>query len=230
MKRLYLTVEGQTEQAFAVQILQPHLATFNVFVTKPRLTGPHGRRNGRIPQGGMFFTFQHVLADIKRWLREDTSAEARFSMMVDLYGLPHDVPGYTEPRLLADPYDRAVACEKALAICVNDPRFIPYVQVHEFEALWLAAPEKFAAQFESREREMAQLQAECAAFASPELINHDPQTHPKARILKYFADYQPRVDGPRLAQEIGLAHIRQCCPHFNAWLTMLEHLDKATAG
>jgi hypothetical protein len=28
MKRLYLTVEGQTEQAFAVDVLQPHLAKF----------------------------------------------------------------------------------------------------------------------------------------------------------------------------------------------------------
>lgn len=230
MKRLYLTVEGQTEQAFVVQILQPHLATFNVFVTKPRLTGPHGRRHGRIPQGGMFSTFQHVLADIKRWLREDTSAEARFSMMVDLYGLPRDVPGYTEPRLPADPYVRAAACETALATVVNDPRFIPYVQVHEFEALLLAAPEKFTAQFESMEPQIAQLQAECVAFASPELINDGPLTHPKARILKYFADYQPRVDGPRLAQEIGLAHIRQCCSHFHAWLTILEHLDKPPEG
>lgn len=35
MKRLYLTVEGLTEQAFAVQVLQPHLSAFNVFVTKP---------------------------------------------------------------------------------------------------------------------------------------------------------------------------------------------------
>lgn len=36
MKRLYLTVEGQTEAAFAMSVLTPHLANFSVFLTPPR--------------------------------------------------------------------------------------------------------------------------------------------------------------------------------------------------
>ena len=83
MKRLYLTVEGQTEAAFATSVLTPHLTTFNVFLTPPRFTGLHKRRRGRIPRGGMLNTFGHALADIKTWLKEDKSPEARFSMMVD---------------------------------------------------------------------------------------------------------------------------------------------------
>ncbi len=93
MIRLYLTVEGQTEQAFAVDVLRPHLADFGVVVVKPRLTGLHGRRGGRIPRGGLLGTFGHALRDIQRWLSEDRSEEARFSTMVDLYSLPHDFPG-----------------------------------------------------------------------------------------------------------------------------------------
>ena len=49
MKRLYLTVEGQTEAAFAVSVLQAHLASFNVFLHPPRFTGLHGRRRGASP-------------------------------------------------------------------------------------------------------------------------------------------------------------------------------------
>ena len=88
MKNLYLTVEGQTEEDFALKLLQPHLTAFGVFVWPPRFTGPHGRRRGRIPQGGMFHTFRHALEDMRRWLKENHSADARFSMMVDLYHLP----------------------------------------------------------------------------------------------------------------------------------------------
>jgi Domain of unknown function (DUF4276) len=171
MKRLYLTVEGQTEQAFAVELLGPHLSAFNVFVTKPRLTGPHGRRSGRIPQGGMFSTFVHALADMKRWLLEDSSSEARFSMMVDLYSLPHDVPGYVDAMALASPYEQAETLEAALANEIKGQRFIPYIQVHEFEALLLAAPEKCIERFEQSEKQIAMLRAECDRFASPELIN-----------------------------------------------------------
>jgi hypothetical protein len=204
MKRLYLTVEGQTEQAFAVDVLGPHLSAFNVFVTKPRLTGPHRRRGSRIPQGGMFSTFAHVLADMKRWLLEDRSPEARFSMMVDLYSLPHDVPGHAEATALADPYAQAAMLEAALADAMQEQWFIPYIQMHEFEVLLLSDPEKFSELFEQRENKIAMLMAECDRFASPELINHGQHTHPKGRIKRYLEDYQENVDGPLLAQAIGL--------------------------
>src|SRR5436309_2162682 len=126
MKRLYLTVEGQTEQEFAVGVLQPHLVAFNVYLSRPRLTGPHGRRGGRIPQGGMFNTFVHALNDMRRWLREDQSRDARFSMMVDLYDLPHDFPARAEAMTRADPYEQARHLEQSLAQVMNDPRLIPY--------------------------------------------------------------------------------------------------------
>ena len=203
MKRLYLTVEGQTEQTFAAEVLGPHLSAFDVFVWKPRLTGPHGRRKGRIPQGGMFSTFAHALADMKLWLQTERSPEARFSMMVDLYSLPHDVPGYAAARALVAPDAQAATLEAMLADEIKDHRFIPYFQVHEFEALLLAAPEKFTEWFERREKQIAMLIAECDRFASPELINHGQHTHPKARIKKYLADYGEKADGPLLAQAIG---------------------------
>ena len=62
MKRLYLTVEGQTEAAFALSVLQPHLAACNVFLHPPRFTGLHRRRRGRIPGGGLLHTFQQFPA------------------------------------------------------------------------------------------------------------------------------------------------------------------------
>ncbi|MBM3222573.1 MAG: DUF4276 family protein [Candidatus Tectomicrobia bacterium] len=113
-------VERDDGRSFAVQVLQPHLAAHNVFVTKPRLTGPHGRRGGRIPPGGMFGTFAHVLQDIKRWLREDTSPAARFSMMVDLYAIPHDVPGYADAMVRTDPYAQAERLEDAFADAIQE--------------------------------------------------------------------------------------------------------------
>jgi hypothetical protein len=78
MKRLNLTVEGQTEAAFASTVLTPHLVNFNVFLSRPRFTGLHKRRRGRIPQGGLLNTFGHALADMRALLKEDQSPEARF--------------------------------------------------------------------------------------------------------------------------------------------------------
>jgi hypothetical protein len=226
MKRLYLTVEGQTEQEFAVSLLQPHLAAFDVFVWKPRLTGPHGRRGGRIPQGGMFHTFVHAFNDMRRWLREDQSSDARFSMMVDLYELPRDFPGYDAAMALADPYAQTRQLEQALAVQMNDARFIPYLQVHEFEALILSDPSRIAYLIEGRDREIHSLTQECQAIGNPELINHSQHGHPKGRIRKYVPEYDENVHGPLLAEDIGLQNLRAKCRHFGEWLARLESLDQ----
>lgn len=226
MKRLYLTVEGQTEQAFAVAVLQPHLAQFKVMVLKPRLTGLHARRKGNIPTGGLLNTFQHSLGDIKQWLLEDKSPDARFSIMVDLYALPNDFPGRGFADDIADPYRRAEKLEKALARELNDTRFIPYLQVHEFEAIVLSQPEAFGDWFDNAKQQVKELVAKCRGFESPEHINHRQDSHPKALIEQCFADYDDNVDGPALAADIGLDVIRRACPHFHQWLSLLESLDQ----
>lgn len=226
MTRLYLTVEGQTEQAFAVEVLQPHLAQFDVHVSKPRLTGLHARRKGRIPSGGLLNSFQHSLGDIRRWLREDKSPDARFSIMVDLYSLPKDFPGYDIASRAGNTYQRVKMLHKALAEELNDRRFIPYLQVHEFEALVLSKPEVFGDWFENVKKQVQNLAADCQTFNTPEEINDGQHTHPKARIKKFIPDYDENVDGPVLTAGIGLETIRKACQHFNEWLTILEQSNE----
>ena len=229
MKRLYLTVEGQTEQAFCTQVLAPHLADFGVQIVKPRLTGLHGRKGTRIPRGGLLDTFGHAQRDIARWLKEDQSRNARFSMMVDLYGLPKDFPGYEEAQHVQDPLEKARKLEQALKAKLHDQRFIPYLSVHEFEALVLADPEEFACYFSNRDVDIEGLIGECQSYDSPELINDGQQSHPKARIRRHLPDYDENVDGPLLSLSIGLRRIRNQCKHFDEWLTLLECLDSSNA-
>jgi Domain of unknown function (DUF4276) len=226
VKNLYLTVEGQTEETFARDLLQPHLATFNVFLWPPRFTGPHGRRHGRIPRGGMFNRFVHALEDMRRWLKENRSVDSRFSMMVDFYHLPHDFPGYAEAMAQADCYRQVELLEAAIAAELADSRFMPYLQLHEFEALVLSEPGRLADCFADRQRTLANLAVECLPYDTPERIDHGQHSHPKARIEKHFADYDENIHGPLLTSAIGLPALRGRCPHFDQWLTRLEQLDQ----
>jgi hypothetical protein len=225
MKRLYLTVEGQTEAAFASRVLVPHLARFNVFLNPPRFTGLHRRRRGRIPQGGLLHTFRHALADMQTWLKEDKSGDARFSMMVDLYSLPDDFPGYVAGMARPTGKEKADALQHSLAGSIVDPRFIPYLQCHEFEALVLADPARMGTLYDVSQAEMDALCQECGAFATPEEINLGQHSHPKHRIMRRVQDYDHNVAGPLLAEDIGLENLRARCPHFGEWLTRLERLD-----
>jgi hypothetical protein len=225
MKRLYLTVEGQTEAAFATRVLVPHLASFNVFLNPPRFTGLHRRRRGRIPQGGLLNTFRHALTDMRTWLKEDQSADARFSMMVDLYSLPNDFPAYAAGIARPTGKAKADALQESLAQHIADPRFIPYLQCHEFEALVLADPPRIGTIYDVPGGQLEALCQECGAYATPEEINLGQNSHPKRRIEQRVQGYDENVAGPLLAEDIGLATLRERCPHFGAWLTRLEQLD-----
>jgi Domain of unknown function (DUF4276) len=227
MKRLYLTVEGQTEAAFATNVLIAHLANFNVFLSPPRFTGLHRRRRGRIPQGGLLNTFGHALADMRPWLKEDQSADARFSMMVDLYSLPNDFPDYAAGMARQTGKAKADALQQSLAQLIADSRFVPCLQCHEFEALVLADPVRIGTLYSVPNAEIRALCRDCSAFATPEDINLGQHSHPKYRILQKFLGYDENVAGPLLAEDIGLATLRLRCPHFGEWLTRLERLDAA---
>jgi Domain of unknown function (DUF4276) len=226
MKRLYLTVEGQTEAAFATSVLAPHLVNFNVFLYPPRFTGLHARRRGRIPQGGLLHTFGHALSDIRVWLKEDKSKDARFSMMIDLYSLPHDFPGYESGMAKRTGGEQASVLEECLSEEIGDARFIPYLQVHEYEALVLVDPGRITTIYDSvPHAEIEALCQECADFETPEEINHGQHSHAKYRIQRRVPDYDENVAGPLLAENIGLHLLRESCLHFAAWLTTLEKLD-----
>jgi len=225
MKRLYLTVEGQTEAAFATTVLVPHLANFHVFLNPPRFTGLHRRRRGRIPQGGLLNTFGHALADMQTWLKEDQSPDARFSMMVDLYALPNDFPDHAAGMAKPTGKEKADALQQSLARHIADPRFIPYLQCHEFEALVLVDPRRLGEIHDVSSADMEALCRDCEGFATPEEINLGQHSHPKYRIEQRVQGYDENVAGPLLAEDIGLATLRVRCPNFGEWLTRLEQLN-----
>jgi hypothetical protein len=170
-------------------------------------------------------TFGHALRDIRTWLKEDQDPDARFSMMIDLYHLPHDFRGYAAGMARPTGWEQAEALEQSLQEAVDDSRFVPYLQVHEFEALVLTDPARIESLYPARAAGLVPLCDECRVYQSPEEINHGHNTHPKARIWQRVPEYDENVAGPLLAEDIGLPRLRAACPHFGQWLTRLEQLD-----
>ena len=225
--RLYLTAEGETEERFAAQVIGPHLAACSVYLAGIRLTALC-KKKGRVHRGGV----SHYLAvknDICRWLKQDRNQDARFTTMIDLYGLPNDFPGYDEASRLQDPFARVAAMEGAFAKDIQDSRFIPYIQLHEFEALLFSQIESLGTVYTSRRGEITELERLSAAFKSPELIDDGENSAPSKRIGQKVPEYlrAKSTVGPILAAEIGLDVVRGKCPHFNDWLVRLERLGSA---
>jgi len=226
MARLHLIVEGPTEQAFAAQLLIPHFASMGVCLSKPQLAA-HARRRGLTHRGGVL-SYAPFKNDIVRRLKEDRNSDVFLSTMIDLYGLPNDFPGTEAARSERDPYQLVKCMEKALAEEIGDPRFIPHIQLYEFEAMLLVMPDKILTYYDDRKNEVAELNSLVADFRSPELINDGENTAPSKRIINKIPEYgkaKPAA-GPQIASAIGLPAIREKCPHFNEWIERLEKLGQ----
>ncbi len=221
--RLHFIVEGQTEEAFVNQILSPHLANFAVW-TKARCVETL-RKRGVKHRGGIA-RYARAKRDITKWIKEDQNSDARFTTMFDLYGLPKSFPGYQAAKLISDPYKRVKVLEDALGKDISNPRFIPYFQLHEFEALLLSDPQKFSPQFYDYSGGIQRLVNMVSRYDSPERINDGNQTAPSKRIIAEIPRYEgSKVSaGPDIAREIGLPTLRLKCKHFGEWLGRLEAL------
>jgi hypothetical protein len=140
MTRLYLYVEGQTEQGYVTTVLRPHLANFGVYVMGPILAAS-GRRHGKTFRGGGN-SYQKMRRDLAAQLKEHSQPDVRFTTMFDLYALYNDWPGYDEAEALRHlPRERARKLETGLAADLGDSRLIPHVQLHEFETILLCDPD-----------------------------------------------------------------------------------------
>jgi hypothetical protein len=119
--------------------------------------------------------------------------------------------------------------EEALAKDIHDSRFIPYIQLHEFEALLFSRIECLGTVYTSRHGEIAELERLSADYKSPELIDDGENSAPSKRIGEKVPEYlrAKATVGPIVAGEIGLDVVRGKCPHFNDWLIRLEKLGSA---
>lgn len=213
MVELNILVEGQSEQGFVREVLAPHLAPLGVYA-HAWLVGKPGHKGGN--------SFSRAHRDLCAALRQRSNTHC--TTMFDYFRLLTDWPGYDEARrepaargveILAAHLHRAIVAEIGDA----DRRFIPYFQLHEFEALLFADPAILA---QALAIDPARVEAIVASFGGCEAINTDKG--PSKHIEGLAPRFRKTTDGPLIALEIGVATLRARCPHFAAWLGRLEAL------
>ncbi len=111
-----------------------------------------------------------------------------------------------------------------------DPQFfIPYVQLHEFEALAFAGVEELTSVVAPLSRRSAgsiekKFKTVLDEAGHPEAINDGYETCPSRRITSVVNAYNKRVHGPIITSRIGLDVLREECDHFASWIDRLEEL------
>lgn len=221
MIRVHVICEGQTEEMFVKELMQSHFVGMGIDLI-PALIGKPGHKGGK-------FKSERLMIDLKNRLLGDRVAWC--TTFFDFYGLPADFPGKKLDSNSTDIKVKAAAINDALSQVVEHQlgsdskrRFIPFVQMYEFEVLLFSDATAFA-------QGIAQSHlSECLSsishqFSSPEHINDSPNTAPSKRVLSLFPGYQKPIMGSLAAMEIGLSKIREECHLFDNWLMRLEALS-----
>jgi len=231
MIRLHVIGEGQSEVRFVKKVLSSHLSNRQVYPDARAVFTGYDKKLHKPYRGGFIgkHPYQKAKKDITDWLKQDKSKDCRFTTMFDLYALPEDFPGHSTSRDIADIYQKVEHIELELANDINDPRFIPYIQLHEFETLLYSDLTILKMEYLQYERQINHMITNMNGI-NPETINESPITAPSKRLIKIIPEYEfdKATVGPLLLELIGLDVMRKKCRHFNDWVTTLESLNNVT--
>ena len=214
MKRLIIVCEGQTEQSFCQNVLSPYFLSKGIVVEAPTIKHSHG---GIVP----WETLKHQLVE---HLHE---GDAVVTMLIDFYRIKdsYQFPGWEEAKTIKDSQDKMNGLFQDM---LNDMpeelmnRFVPYIQLHEFEGLLFSDISAFRNNFMPAECDFDAIQLAIDEFENPEDINNKPETAPSSRLMSAVAGYDKVLYGTILAEETGLGTIRSKCPLFNSWIERIE--------
>lgn len=218
MKRLIIICEGQTEQEFCSDVLIPYLAAKGIYVGNPLIK----------KSGGGIVPWETLGKQIETHLKQD--ANAFVSTLIDYYGIPsqYEYPLWEEAHYEQNKQIRMDLLERGMYQAIDENyrnRFIPYIQLHEFEGLLFNNINVFRNNFSTNEfNDFQSFERIFNQYDNPEEINDGVTSAPSKRLRHHIKGYDKIVYGATLASEIGLSKIREKCPRFNQWINKLENI------
>ena len=226
--RLLALVEGQTEEQFCARLIAPFLSKRCVYLGATTMGSPRAVAGVQSWKKTEKELIQLLLGDHGGYV----------TTMFDYYGMPLDWPSRAEANDKPH-HEKARAVENGMRARLEEAvgkhwrpeRFIPYVQMHEFEALLFTEPQVLGTVLEGSNHGHAthELQQIANQFSTPEEIDDGKATAPSKRILKLAPEYEKVAHGVTVAARIPLSAIRSACPNFDAWIRKLEALADVPA-
>lgn len=212
MKTVIVICEGETEEEFCKTLLSVYLQKYCKIRIEVRLLG--GNCN-----------WQRIKDMAEKALKQQKNALV--TTFFDYYGVKtKKFPNWVETEGInkANVRERIEILENGMLEEIDSNlryRFIPYIQLHEFEALLFNNIEVFDNNFKRSEFNRANLLDVLNEFPDPELINQKIETSPSHRLIEIIPSYNKILYGNMLVEIIGIEQIKQKNKHFNDWIEQL---------
>lgn len=216
MSRLYILVEGPTEERFVKDVLSEYFLNKGIYITPIIISNKILAKGTKFKGGNV--TFNKVIDECRKLLGSGYT-----TTLLDYYGIDPKFKGYKESLEITELRGKKDILEKGLADEIKNKKFIPNIQMHEFESLLFSNVDEFQ-WVEEDEDKIAALKSEISGFETPEHVNNSKETAPSKRILSLYPQYNKVLDGINIAEEIGIEKMMEECPLFKEWVKKLEKI------
>lgn len=214
--RIVLLVEGQTEEAFVSRVLQPHIGYSSAYLT-PIVVHTSRAADGTAHRGGGGWNHYH--RQLQRLLGQPHWTIV--TTLVDFYRYPADAPQCSCTGQHFQPACVIARQEAIRASLPRDDRFVPFIALHEFETLVIAAGAAQSSVLGSVDVAAAFRGLIEAENGNAELINDGPTTAPSKRVASALDDYNKVRDGVAVIED-GFEPGLSFTPRFNDWVSTLK--------
>lgn len=216
MRGIYIIVEGQTEEEFVNNSIKQHLNSNGIYDV--RAITLKTRKSQRVYGDVRYSKYK---LNVRNLLSEQP--DILVTSLIDFYALRKDFPSYDECRSTQNPVDIISCIEKSILNDIDNFRFIPYIQLHEFEGLLFTDIKGFDVipEVANDNHIRTNLLELISIFPNPELINEGITTAPSKRLHAIIPSYEKTFHGPLIALENTFDLILEKCPRFKNWIDTL---------
>ncbi|WP_081912627.1 DUF4276 family protein [Salegentibacter sp. Hel_I_6] len=218
IRAIYIICEGQSEEEFVNRILRPYFTAHQIYDVRPILMSTSkGNKGGDVKYDRLKYNIDKLLLNER---------DVLVTTFIDFFRLKSDFPKFEDAQKKLNKIQRVGFLEQALTEAVNSPRFIPYIQLHEFEGLLFAAKDGFEFLPDLKQANLNRLLLAVAEKENPEELNDGELTAPSKRLEQLIPGFDKNKPfyGGIIAEINTIDPILNRCTRFSDWVEKL--IDK----
>lgn len=215
IRAIYIICEGQTEEEFVNGILRPYFNSHQIYDVCPILmTTSKGHKGGDVK-------YDRLKHNIDKLIKQET--DILVTTFIDFFRLKTDFPKFAEAQSIQNKIQRVDFLEQALAEVIDNFRFIPYIQLHEFEGLLFASKDGFEFLPDLKQTNLNSLLLAVDEKENPEELNDGELTAPSKRLERLIPGFDKNKPfyGGIIAEVNTINPVLDRCVRFKTWVNTL---------
>lgn len=222
IRAIYIICEGQTEEEFVNGILRPYFNSHQIYDVRPILMSTSkGQKGGDVKYDRLKFNIDKLL---------NIETDILVTSFIDFFRLKNDFPKFEDAQAIQNKIQRVDFLEQSLADAIKNARFIPYIQLHEFEGLLFAAKDGFEFLPDLKQSNLNSLISAVSEKENPEELNDGELTAPSKRLEQLIPGFDKNKPfyGGLIAEVNTINAVLDRCLRFKNWVETL--IDRFRIG